>query len=278
MQVFEAEYAGACFGVSRALELAYKAADSSQGRVYMLGPLIHNPLVVKDLERRGVRILAEKDIPLLKDIDYVIVRTHGISRFVMESLLAHTSHVIDATCPFVTKAKLAAQELAHTHEALVIVGESEHPETLGIAGYVENAWILQKDQRIPAELIGKDIGVMAQTTQSLHNVKALLAQLEKIASHVTFLNTICCATKQRQNAAEALAQKVNIMVVIGGKNSANTRHLVEICKKHCETYHIEGVMDLFSLPLAKHNSVGITAGASTPLSHVKEVHAKIEKM
>ncbi len=265
MEIILADAAGFCFGVQRALEKTLQTAkENSNGPIYTLGPLIHNPQVVAELEAKGIRVAKQSgDI----DTGVVIVRCHGVPPKVIHQLEERELTVVDATCPFVRRAMCWAKQLKDEGYQVVIVGDKSHPEVKAIYGASdETAWIVETPRTINELPVAKRIGVIAQTTQSTANFGACVSQFIGKTEELKAFNTICTATEQRQSSAEEIAAKVDIMVVIGGHNSANTQRLVEVCQTSGakQTYHIETADQLQSSWFVGVNKVGVTAGASTP--------------
>lgn len=270
-EVFSAEYAGACFGVSRALDLTLKTAESAEGRVFTLGPLIHNPLVTQELAKKGIRALDENDIEHLLPTDTVILRTHGITKALYTRISKRTTHIVDATCPFVKNVHTEAQAFEAQGYEVVIAGEPKHPETLGIQGQVQKAFIVEDANDLSSDLIGKKVGIVAQTTQTHEMLNSIVSAVKVHASEVVVKDTICDATKKRQEATEKLAQEVDCMLIIGGKNSANTTRLYEIASRYTLACYIENPEEISAKDFAKFAKIGISAGASTPVAHIKRV-------
>ena len=284
MEVILAENAGFCFGVKRAINLAFKAAKHNKKAVYTLGPIIHNQQVVKKLEEAGVKVIegfnGERLLPEIKRLKSatIIIRTHGVSPKIMDILKSNKLEIIDATCPIVGKSQKIVKSLYDEGYKVVIVGEKEHPEIKSIKGFA-NDEVLVVNSTEEAERIPKlsKIGLVAQTTLSfIHFQEVVLCMLDK-ATEFKIYNTICTATAKAQNKALKLSREVDIMIVVGGKNSANTRHLAEICSKEIETNHIEDVTELRKEWFNGKKKVGITAGASTPDWVINEVVHKINK-
>lgn len=272
-----AEHAGACYGVNRALELARGCALEHAEPVHTLGPLIHNPIVVEELAEQGVGLAQSLD-----DIDRgsVIIRSHGVVPQVIEDAQARGLSVVDATCPYVKKVHKAASNLVHEGYDLIIVGESGHPEVEGIVGHAEGkAHVVASPQDLDGLTLGKRVGVVVQTTQTAANLSAVVAALAPLVSELRVVNTICAATSERQRAAASLASEADIMIVVGGKNSGNTRRLSQICHAACpKTHHIEDVAELDRSWFDGARLIGITAGASTPQAHIERVVSAIECM
>lgn len=278
MKVVKAEFAGACYGVQRALDMALEAADSSEG-ASTLGPLIHNPQVVGDLAASG--ICAVDDVNAV-DRGAVIIRSHGVAPQVFRSAENRGLPVIDATCPHVTRAQKAAADLAKRCTSLVVVGEAGHPEVEGLVAWAQEAGgkvaVAACPQDLPDNLCSP-VGVVVQTTQTTPALDAVIAALHARDLEVELKNTICFATHQRQDSADALAKEVDAIVVIGGRNSSNTTRLAEICGAAClRTHHIEAPDELEQKWFEGCLAVGVTAGASTPESQIEEVVAWLEAL
>lgn len=271
MKVVLAEHAGACYGVKRALDLAQDAAILS-GAVQTLGPLIHNPLVVKDLQSKGVDIADDLD-----DIsaDHIIIRSHGVTPETHDALSQRGLDIIDATCPHVLRAQQAAFSLSEAGKTVLIVGEPNHPEVHGLQAWAlrgkSPVYIVSSVQDLPASL-EEPLGIVVQTTQSQERLQNILDALDKRGLSYELHNTICSSTAKRQAAAAKLAQNVDAMVVIGGKNSSNTTRLAEICKQYThQVIHVESPTELDKRDFDGLDSVGVCAGASTPDSQIQAV-------
>ncbi|MBQ9007233.1 MAG: 4-hydroxy-3-methylbut-2-enyl diphosphate reductase [Atopobiaceae bacterium] len=271
-----AREAGACYGVERALNMARKAADGSRGGVYTLGPLIHNPVVVAELERDGVQVADEPEVGAGATL---LLRTHGVTPLVEEAARESGATVLDATCPFVKKVHKAVERLAEQGYQVVIVGEKGHPEVEGTLGHAPDALVVGSPAELEGATLGKRVGVVVQTTMALEVLTSVVDALLGLCEEVRVLNTICDATSKRQDAARELAQRSDVMVVIGGRNSANTTHLAQICAAACSrTHHIETADELEAAWFAEALLVGVTAGASTPHAHIESVCAAIERI
>jgi 4-hydroxy-3-methylbut-2-enyl diphosphate reductase len=265
VEVILADAAGFCFGVKRALSLTNQVLSEIDPAipVYTLGPLIHNPQVVAQLEAKGVQVLER---PGDASSGVVIVRSHGVAPKVLEELQELSCDVVDATCPFVQRAMRWAEQLSDEGYQVIVVGDRLHPEVQAILGYAgETAQVVSDPQEIRELPIASRVGVIAQTTQSVQNFKACVDELVGKVEDLKTFDTICTATEQRQKSARELAAKVDVMVVIGGRNSANTKRLAEICKEQgTATYHIETPDELQRQWFAGARRAGVTAGASTP--------------
>lgn len=276
MRVLLAEHAGACYGVQRALDIAYGVLESGR-RASTLGPLIHNPQVVADLEARGMRAAASTD-----DVDggTVIIRSHGITPDERERLSVVADAVVDATCPHVSRAQRGAAELADAGCRVIVVGEKGHPEVEALVAYAgqngAKVDVVLSPDEIPADLYAP-IGVVVQTTQTRRNLDAVLDELDRRGLDPILKDTICSATQDRQRSAAELARVVDAMVVIGGRNSSNTTRLAEICAELCpRTFHIESAQELDAVDLDGVEAIGVTAGASTPEDQISAVIASLE--
>ncbi len=275
-QITVAEYAGACYGVQRALDLVQKVAGQSSGPVRTLGPLIHNPQVVSELSALGVTVT--EDVP--EDAGSTLVlRTHGVVPAVEQAAREHDLEVVDATCPYVKRAHKAAERLQAGGYQVVVVGESGHPEVEGILGHAPGAVAVAGVAELAGLELAKKVGVVVQTTQAKATLDEVLSYLTGHVAEVCVVNTICEATSERQQAAATLAKSSEAMVVIGGKNSANTTRLAEICRQSCErTYHVETPAELEASWFAGVNRIGVTAGASTPSKQIEELVSAIQAL
>lgn len=271
MIIKRAKNAGPCYGVQRAIDMAESAAESATG-VYTLGPLIHNPGVVADLKEKGVGLVHE---PEELDGGTVIIRSHGVTPDVRARLAKRGLEVVDATCPHVARAQKGAAELAAKGCRVIVVGEEGHPEVEGLKQYAKREnmkvdVVLSKDD-VPSDLHAP-IGVVVQTTQTRDALESVLEGIRAQGIEPIVKNTICSATRLRQDAARELAQSVDAIVVVGGRNSSNTTRLAEICAASCpKSYHVESVAELDRSWFEGCSVVGVTAGASTPESQIEAV-------
>ena len=268
-QIIVADNAGACYGVDRALDLVEDAARDAEGDVFTLGPLIHNPRVVAELDAKGVHAISSVDEA---EGATLILRTHGSIPQEEERAHALCTRVIDATCPFVKNVHVAAEHLSRDGYEVIVVGETGHPEVEATLAHAPGARAVANATEAAQLSFGERVGVVVQTTQSQANLDEVMRVIDNGSRKVNLINTICRATKQRQDSAAELAAKVDCMVVIGGRNSANTRRLAEICSVLCQnTHHIEDESEIDSAWVREAATIGVTAGASTPASQIASV-------
>ena len=279
MKVIKAKTAGFCFGVKRAVDTVYKQVDTCNGPIYTYGPIIHNEEVVKDLESKGVVVLrTEEDLDNIFE-GTVIIRSHGVKKRIYDKLETKGIRVVDATCPFVKKIHNIVQKESAAGKYILIIGNPDHPEVIGIRGWAgEHAEVIQNADDIEKIDFSKKekICVVSQTTFNYNKFKDLVEIIKKKSYDSSVLNTICNATKERQTEAESIAESVDAMIVIGDKHSSNTQKLFEICRKACNnTYYIQTLGDLDLNQLGSVETVGITAGASTPNNIIEEVQNNV---
>ena len=281
MQVELAKSAGFCFGVQRAVDTVYKQIEeNSAEKIYTYGPIIHNEEVIKDMEKKGVEvILSEEELKQIKS-GIVIIRSHGVPKRICDLLDENKVRYVDATCPFVKKIHRIVEEKSRDGYHIVIIGNREHPEVMGIEGWAQGpATIIQTEEEARAfELVpeSEKVCVVAQTTFNYNKFKDLVEIISEKRYDIIVLNTICNATKERQKEAYDIAKRVDAMIVIGDKRSSNTQKLFEICSNACaDTYYIQTLGDLNMNQLRSVETVGITAGASTPNKIIEEVQNNV---
>ncbi len=266
-----AESAGFCFGVKRAIEMAYEAIGV-EPKLYSYGQLIHNKTVTDDLASKGLQIV--EDLDGLTE-GTLLIRSHGVGKALYDEAEAKGLKILDGTCPFVKKIHNIVHEKLADGMGIIIVGDGTHPEVIGINGWCENAAVILEDEEAAKtkEIPEKEkYAVVVQTTFRQAKFDKILEILQDRGINMEVHNTICSATEKRQTEAEELSKTVDKMIVIGGKNSSNTQKLVEICAKNCgNTVHIETICDLVLNNFGKDDKIGITAGASTPPAIIKEV-------
>lgn len=277
MKVQLAEHLGFCFGVKRAMDIVTRLVG--EDNVYTLGPLIHNPQVVKDLEEKGIKYVEKiADVPKGK----VVIRAHGAPSKVIQQAKNNGLEIIDATCPYVKKVHEIIKKLQKDGYQVVILGEKEHPEVIGLKensenAVIENAVIIENLEETKKICSYEKIGLVSQTTQPKEKFKEIEKELKKHAKELKVYNTICDATEKRQQAAINLAKKVDLMIVLGGYNSGNTKRLAELCSKETETVHIEKYSDINEKILKGKENIGITAGASTPSYLIEELIQELNR-
>lgn len=281
MEVILAEHAGFCFGVKRAVEQVYEQADTGKP-IYTYGPIIHNEEVVKDLENRGVHVLhSETELKTVTE-GTVVIRSHGVSKAICEKIEQQGLECVDATCPFVKRIHNIVEKESNAGRRIVIIGNAGHPEVEGIMGWSRvPATVIESIEEAENFIAAEDeeICIVSQTTFNYNKFQDMVEIFKKKGYNVSVVNTICNATEVRQTEARKIAAQVDVMIVIGGNHSSNTRKLYEICKQECKnTYFIQTLDDL-QLDLPKSvRLVGITAGASTPNKIIEEVqkHVRIK--
>ena len=270
--------AGFCFGVKRAIQLAEEtAANYKDGPIYTLGPIIHNPQVVEQLKAKGIVPVTE---PVETPPGVLIIRSHGAQRCLIEQARLAGHHIVDATCPFVKRAQELVQHLSEEGYQVVIIGEASHPEVKGLLSYAHRTALVVGDQADAEELKHfPRIGVVAQTTVPSDRFGQVVCALLRKSKELQIYNTICRSTEQRQQATSELARRADVMIIVGGRNSANTSRLAELCRQQGkETYHIETASELSVDWIRKKSLIGLSAGASTPDWIIKEVFERLDAL
>ncbi len=279
MDVTVAKTAGFCFGVKRAVEKVYEQIEKGKTPIYTFGPIIHNEEVVRDLEERGVKVLeTAEELRQLTD-GVVVIRSHGVGKDIYDILEKNGIEIIDATCPFVKKIHRIVSEQNENGRRVIIVGNGKHPEVEGIKGWGnDDTLVIETAEEFEKLQIsdGEKLCIVAQTTFNYNKFQDLVEKISKTYYDILVLNTICNATQERQVEARQIASQVDVMIVIGGRNSSNTQKLYEICRRECkETYYIQTLKDFKPEKAGSVRSVGITAGASTPNQIIEEVHTNV---
>lgn len=278
MKVKIAKEAGFCFGVKRAMKMAWDELELNSD-IYALGPLIHNRQAVQKYEDKG--LITVDTIDSIPNNESVIIRSHGVSKDIYDKANFSNLNIIDTTCPFVKKIHNIVKEFYEEGFKIIIIGDKNHPEIIGINGWCENSALIIKsvDDLNNLNLDNNNkYCVVAQTTLNLELYNQIVDILSKELDNIQFNNTICSATKTRQQAAKELSVDVDCMIVIGGKHSSNTQKLVNICKEQVPTFSIETKEDLDIDKLSKFNIIGVTAGASTPNWIIEDVICFIESL
>ncbi len=263
MEIMVAKRAGFCFGVKRAIDITVGMAKEEKEGLHTLGPLIHNPQVIEKLRQEGISPVDIRDLEG-KNISSLIIRTHGIPWQQYAAISERGIRIIDATCPFVKNAQHYAKLLQEDGYQVVILGDKNHPEVKGIMSYAgDDALVV--DQESPLPRLKTKVGVVVQTTQPIEALKNVLAGIVEHAKEIKVYNTICNSTALRLKETAEMAGIVDIMIVVGGKNSANTTQLANLCRSmSVRTYHIETDDEIDASWFREVRRVGITAGASTP--------------
>jgi (E)-4-hydroxy-3-methyl-but-2-enyl pyrophosphate reductase len=277
VKIIVASDAGFCFGVKRATKAAFEAASAAAGPVFTLGELIHNPQVVEQLERMGVRVARR---PTDVGTGTAIVRSHGLPPEILQALEEQGAGILDLTCPTVKAVQQRAATLAGEGYEVVIIGDRDHPEVRAIAGYAGPAAVfVNSEQEAAAVSTTEKMGVVMQTTHDATTCRRIVGVLLDKAHEIRIFNTLCDATAKRQKAALELARDVDVMVVVGGRNSANTGRLAEICRRAgATTHHVETAAELRPEWFADIEGVGVTAGTSTPDWVIDEVVTKLKEI
>lgn len=276
-QVILAENAGFCFGVKRAVDLTLGSKKDNPNKIYTLGQLIHNNDVVKYLEDNDIYPIDIDKIGLLSRDDTIIIRSHGVTPKVIEILREKGLNTIDATCPYVKNIHEKVKQYSEKGYQIVIVGDKDHPEVVGINGWCNGNAIISKNGENLENLSGR-VCVVAQTTEKQENWQKVLGIIIKISKDLVAFNTICNATEMRQKTAEKLSKESDVVVVIGAHHSSNTTKLYEICKNNCtNTIHVENSGEIPEDFYKEKNNIiiGVTAGASTPNWIIKEAINKM---
>ena len=277
MKILLSKKMGFCFGVRKSIDLADKTIAKSEKDVYMLGPIIHNPRVIEDYQDRGVKLV--NDIKQVPDKSTVITRAHGISPAISKTAKNKKITLIDTTCSNVKKLQEIALFLKKNHYSLIIYGDNKHPEILSVLEMVDHdAIVINEIDDVKGVNQCKKIGFISQTTKNIFDFKKLACQLLEKTKELRIFNTICPATMERQQSISELSMQVDIMLVIGGKKSANTSRLAKICKNQgVKTYHIETKAQLRREWFTKDDRVGISSGASTPDYLTNEIIQQLEE-
>ena len=276
MEIIKAKSAGFCFGVKKAMETVYQQIEANTGKpIYTFGPLIHNEEVVKELKSKGVEVVdSVEELKALRD-GIVIIRSHGVSKEIYKIMENNGITCVDATCPFVKRIHKIVDKESAAGKKVIIIGNDGHPEVEGIKGWSNSpAIVIEKEEEATNFSCNPDekICVVSQTTFNYNKFQELVEIFEKKGYDISVVNTICNATEERQTEAKKIAAEADVMIVIGGTHSSNTRKLYEICKNECDNTHFIQTLDDLDLELPKSvRLVGITAGASTPNNIIEEV-------
>ena len=276
MDVILAKSAGFCYGVRRAVELAEAAAAQGK-KPAMLGSVIHNKHVINALLEQGARLIHHAEEA--REGETVVIRAHGEGKATYDTLTEIGSEILDGTCPHVRRIQEIASEAAAEGRQMVIIGDANHPEVQGIKGWGNSETkVISSIEDFDNLAISheKRLCLVAQTTFNYNKFQELVEKISRTSYDINVLNTICNATQERQVEAKKVASQVDVMLVIGGKNSSNTQKLYEICQNECKnTFYIQTIGDLNPECISSACNVGITAGASTPNNIIEEVHTNV---
>lgn len=276
MKITLAETAGFCFGVNRAVNMVYELLRNGK-KVCTLGPIIHNPQMVKELEDKGVRIV---ESPCeVKMGETLVIRSHGVEKSVIDEAARLGIEIADATCPFVSKIHKIVEDCGNNRMTVIIAGDPLHQEVKGIIGHCTGEYFVVEDEEQVMNLLetvpnfaDKSLSFVSQTTFNAKKLEKIKNFLKKVCTNVKVFDTICNATSNRQNEADSLSRNNDAIIVVGGRHSSNTAKLFEVCKSNCEkTYFVETAAELECIDFSKIASVGVVAGASTPAGIIKEV-------
>lgn len=276
-EIIMAENAGFCFGVKRAVDTSIDTDKDNKSKIYTFGPLVHNKNVTNSLKDKGIDEVDISTLDKLKKGDTVIIRSHGVAPDVMKLIKDTGANIIDATCPYVSAIHKRIKKYYDLGYQIVIAGDENHPEVIGSNGWCDYSAIITKDGS-NARITAEKVCIVAQTTEKKANLDKVQEIVSKQCDNVVVFNTICSATKERQKSAEETAKIVDVMIVVGSKDSSNTTKLYEISKKNCEnTIFAEDSREIPEWVFEDDNikKIGITAGASTPDWIIDEVLHKI---
>ena len=275
MKITLAKTAGFCFGVNRAVNMLYDLVRDGVS-VCTLGPIIHNPQVVADLNSKGVNII--ENIEEASASKKIVIRTHGVEQEVLKYCSDNALDYIDATCPFVKKIHKIVQKESSKEIPVLIAGDKKHPEVIGIKSYcVGECFVFNSVEELEEIFdknsfsVEKPFVMVSQTTFSTDEWKKCVKKAKILYTNAIIFDTICNATEERQAEALLLSQQNDVMIIIGGRTSSNTAKLKAVCEPNCPTYLIETAEELLDIALCDVQSIGVTAGASTPDSIIKEV-------
>ena len=274
MEIRLAENYGFCFGVKRAIEIAEASKNAST-----YGPLIHNTEEINRLEK-NFNVKTTHALEELRETQKVIIRTHGIQKDELDTLQKSGKEIIDATCPFVTKPQEIVEQMSREGYKVIIFGDENHPEVKGVKSYAVNKPLVVMDVADLKEVyLGPKVALVSQTTRKISEFMKIAAYLIENVKEVRVFNTICNATFENQDAADKLSRESDVMIVIGGKNSSNTKQLLNIAKSNCpDSYLIETPEELEEAWFSGKKACGVTAGASTPDWIIQNVIDKIRKI
>ena len=274
MEIRLAKSYGFCFGVKRAIEIAEESKDA-----VTMGPLIHNKEEINRL-KENFSVTTANDMSEIGDEKRIIIRTHGITKDDLATLQNSNKEIIDATCPFVTKPQEIVEKMSGDGYKIVIFGDENHPEVKGVRSYAKNGALVVLDPKeLEGAILGPKVAIISQTTRKISQFQKIVSFLIERVSEVRVFNTICNATFENQDAASEIAKESDVVIVIGGKNSSNTKQLLTIAKDFCkDSFLVENEHELETEWFEGKRKCGITAGASTPDWIIERVTAKIREL
>jgi 4-hydroxy-3-methylbut-2-enyl diphosphate reductase len=275
MEIIIAKDSGLCYGVKRAIQIAKETLSEKKGRVFTLGDLIHNPQVIENLEKQGIRSL--EDLDEISE-GTVIIRSHGVSPDIYKKIEEKNIKIVDATCPIVKRIQRLVEALAKEEEEIVIVGNKNHPEIRGLIGYSRGKGIIVESEAEVKKMPNKKRrAVLVQSTQDMSLFQKVAAALLEKTEELKVFNTICRSTQTRQKSTSELASRVDTLFIIGGKNSSNTHKLYQISKRVLpNTHFIENSAQITSEMLKGAKKIGLSGGASTPPEAIEDAVVRIE--
>lgn len=272
MEIRLAKNSGFCFGVKRAIKMAHDQADKRKEKLVTIGPIIHNPQVVKRLE--DINVYSVDDLSEIEGTP-AIIRSHGIAKESKELLAHRNIELIDATCPYVEKLQSTGERLSQEGYFVVVLGNKNHPEVLALISYLSGKYLVVESPEEIVDLKAKKVAFISQTTQTYEVFQKIVKKLLDTTFELHIVNTICSATTIRQDSTRLLAQASDLMIIIGGKMSSNTKMLAKISQEFAETHHLETKQELLAEWFTNKKKIGISAGASTPDDLIIEVYNNI---
>ncbi len=275
MKIIQGKFAGFCPGVKRAWNLVEKTAKDKSGRVYILGELIHNKQAIIKLGGWGIKTV--NHLKEIKGRGIIIIRAHGEPPQTYQNLKKLKLKIVDATCPSVIRVQKLASQLEKEGYQVIVCGEKDHPEAIATIGYTRKGIIVSTVEEARKVPPNKKIGIISQTTFSPLVFQKICRLLKKKSKDVKSMGTICNFVQMAQKEASQIAKKVDLMIVVGGKHSSNTKRLAEVCQGIVTTYYIETAEELRKNWFRGIKKIGLTAGASTPDWIIKEVKTKLKE-
>ena len=270
MNIIKAKHSGFCFGVKRAVEMAQKALEEKNNNIYLVGEIVHNKTVINELESMGLK--STVSIDQVPDNATILLKAHGSPPSDYQKAKNNNLNIIDATCPMVTDIHRKAKRLEENKFQVIVFGDKDHEEVIGICGQIKDPIVVRTKKDIENIQLEQRVALVCQSTQKIDDILEACAIIEKKVSEFHFENTLCQTTKLRQKETKQLASTSDAVIVVGSKNSANTKHLFEESSKiNSQTYWIETYTELENIPLGSINTVALISGASTPEASITEI-------